>query len=152
MIVALVATGMRVISRRRCSSHLCCCWRPPALIPRQRQKMRTEEVDARRADYTVTYQWWDNIRAQAAEQQASALWSHLSPALASVPGNCIMAGSVTRTTDFWCCGPAGTVPLATTLRVNDTAGEVDWNRCRTVHYAACSTPSAALATCRPGST
>ncbi len=34
--------------------------------------------------------------------------------------------------------------------VNDTAGGSTWNRCRTVHYAACSTQRSVAATCRPG--
>ena len=51
--------------------------------------MRTEEVDAERADYlrylSVVR---DNIRTQAAQQRAAAQWSHPEPAaLAAVPGS-----------------------------------------------------------------
>lgn len=155
MIVALVATGMRVISPQTLFFPFVLLLAATALYRGNDKKMRTEEVDAERADYlrylSVVR---DNIRAQAAEQRASALWSHPDPAaLASVPGSRRQWERDPHDPDFWCCGPAGT-RYRWLLRCESTTPPTrsTWNRCRTVHYAACSTPSAALATCRPGST
>ncbi len=90
--------------------------------------MRTEEVDAERADYlrylSVVR---DNIRTQAAEQRAAAQWSHPEPAtLASVPGSRRQWERDPHDPDFLVLR-AGRhhVPLATALRVNDTADEID---------------------------
>lgn len=128
MIVALVATGMRVISPQTLFFPFVLLLAATALYRGNDKKMRTEEVDAERADYlrylSVVR---DNIRAQAAEQRASALWSHPDPtALASVPGSRRQWERDPHDPDFLVLRAGRhTVPLATTLRVNDTADEID---------------------------
>ena len=128
MIVALVATGMRVISPQTLFFPFVLLLAATALYRGNDNKMRTEEVDAERADYlrylSVVR---DNIRTQAAEQRAAAQWSHPDPAtLASVPGSRRQWERDPHDSDFLLLR-AGRhhVPLATTLRVNDTADEID---------------------------
>ena len=89
MVVALFATGMRVISPQTLFFPFVLLLAATALYRGTGNKMRTEEVDAERADYlrylSVVR---DNIRTQAAEQRAAAQWSHPDPtALATVPGS-----------------------------------------------------------------
>jgi len=91
-------------------------------------KMRTEEVDAERADYlrylSVVR---DNVRAQAADQRAALLWSHPQPAdLAAVSGTRRQWERDPHDGDFLVLR-AGLhdVPLRTALRVKDSADEVD---------------------------
>lgn len=109
MIVALVATGMRMISPQTLFFPFVLLLAATALYRGNDNKMRTEEVDAERADYlrylSVVR---DNIRTQAAQQRAAAEWSHrpdgarhgsrLPPAVERDP----------TTPTSWCCGPAGT--------------------------------------------
>ena len=128
MIVALVATGMRVISPQTLFFPFVLLLAATALYRGNDNKMRTEEVDAERADYlrylSVVR---DNIRTQAAEQRAAAQWSHPDPAtLASVPGSRRQWERDPHDPDFLVLR-AGRhhVPLATALRVNDTADEID---------------------------
>ncbi len=128
MIIALVATGMRVISPQTLFFPFVLLLAATALYRGNDNKMRTEEVDAERADYlrylSVVR---DNIRTQAAEQRAAAQWSHPDPAtLASVPGSRRQWERDPHDSDFLLLR-AGRhhVPLATTLRVNDSADEID---------------------------
>ena len=73
MIVAMVATGMRLISPQTLFFPFVLLLAATALYRGTDNKMRTEEVDAERADYlrylSVVR---DNIRTQAAEQRAAA--------------------------------------------------------------------------------
>ena len=128
MIVALVATGMRVISPQTLFFPFVLLLAATALYRGNGNKMRTEEVDAERADYlrylSVVR---DNIRTQAAQQRAAALWSHPEPtALAAVPGSRRQWERDPHDPDFLVLR-AGRhqAPLATALRVNDTADEID---------------------------
>ena len=128
MVVALVATGMRVISPQTLFFPFVLLLAATALYRGNDNKMRTEEVDAERADYlrylSVVR---DNIRTQAAEQRAAAQWSHPDPAaLASVPGSRRQWERDPHDPDFLVLR-AGRhqVPLATALRVKDTADEID---------------------------
>ena len=88
MIVAMVATGMRLISPQTLFFPFVLLLAATAFF-RGDNKSRTEEVDAERADYlrylSVVR---DNIRAQASAQRAAAEWSHPDPAeLAAIPGS-----------------------------------------------------------------
>ncbi|BBZ49872.1 type VII secretion protein EccCa [Mycobacterium heidelbergense] len=128
MIVALVATGMRMISPQTLFFPFVLLLAATALYRGNDNKMRTEEVDAERADYlrylSVVR---DNIRTQAAQQRAAAEWSHPDPtALATVPGSRRQWERDPHDPDFLVLR-AGRhqVPLATALRVNDTADEID---------------------------
>ena len=128
MIVALVATGMRVISPQTLFFPFVLLLAATALYRGNDNKMRTEEVDAERADYlrylSVVR---DNIRTSAAQQRAAAQWSHPDPStLASVPGSRRQWERDPHDVDFLLLR-AGRhhVPLATALRVNDTADEID---------------------------
>ncbi|MGO9928448.1 MAG: type VII secretion protein EccCa [Mycobacterium sp.] len=128
MIVALVATGMRVISPQTLFFPFVLLLAATALYRGTGNKMRTEEVDAERADYlrylSVVR---DNIRTQAAQQRAAARWSHPDPTtLATVPGSRRQWERDPHDPDFLVLR-AGRhqAPLATALRVNDTADEID---------------------------
>ena len=128
MVVALVATGMRVISPQTLFFPFVLLLAATALYRGNDNKMRTEEVDAERADYlrylSVVR---DNIRTQAAEQRAAAQWSHPEPTeLATVPGSRRQWERDPHDPDFLVVR-AGRhqVPLATALRVNDAADEID---------------------------
>jgi DNA segregation ATPase FtsK/SpoIIIE, S-DNA-T family len=128
MVVALFATGMRVISPQTLFFPFVLLLAATALYRGTGNKMRTEEVDAERADYlrylSVVR---DNIRTQAAEQRAAAQWSHPDPtALATVPGSRRQWERDPRDPDFLVLR-AGRhqAPLATAVRVKDTADEID---------------------------
>jgi S-DNA-T family DNA segregation ATPase FtsK/SpoIIIE len=128
MIVALVATGMKVISPQTLFFPFVLLLAATALYRGNDNKMRTEEVDAERADYlrylSVVR---DNIRTQAAQQRAAAQWSHPEPAaLATVPGSRRQWERDPRDPDFLVLR-AGRhqVPLATAVRVQDAADEID---------------------------
>ncbi|GFG63653.1 type VII secretion protein EccC [Mycobacterium kubicae] len=128
MIVALVATGMRLISPQTLFFPFVLLLAATALYRGDGKKMRTEEVDAERADYlrylSVVR---DNIRAAAAEQRAAAQWSHPDPAaLAAVPGSRRQWERDPHDPDFLVVRAGRhSAPLTTALRVNDTADEVD---------------------------
>ncbi|OHU95471.1 type VII secretion protein EccCa [Mycobacterium talmoniae] len=128
MIVALVATGIRIISPQTLFFPFVLLLAATALYRGTDNKMRTEEVDAERADYlrylSVVR---DNIRGTAAEQRAAAEWSHPDPAdLAAVPGSRRQWERDPHDDDFLVVRTGRhAVPLATTLRVKDTADEVD---------------------------
>ena len=128
MIVALVATGMRLISPTTLFFPFVLLLAATALYRGTDNKMRTEEVDAERADYlrylSVVR---DNVRAHAAEQRAALEWSHPDPDA---------AGRGARHRRQWERDPhdpdflvlrAGLhdAPLNTALRVKDAADEID---------------------------
>ncbi|HEY0227632.1 MAG TPA: type VII secretion protein EccCa [Mycobacterium sp.] len=128
MIVALVATGMRVISPQTLFFPFVLLLAATALYRGNDNKMRTEEVDAERADYlrylSVVR---DNIRTQAAQQRAAAQWSHPEPAaLAAIPGSRRQWERDPHDPDFLVVRAGrDDVPLDTALRVKDTADEID---------------------------
>ena len=128
MIVALVATGMRVISPQTLFFPFVLLLAATALYRGNDNKMRTEEVDAERADYlrylSVVR---DNIRTQAAQQRAAAQWSHPEPAaLASIVGSRRQWERDPHDPDFLVVRAGrDDVALDTVLRVKDTADEVD---------------------------
>ncbi|MEV3903368.1 type VII secretion protein EccCa [Mycobacterium sp. NPDC050551] len=128
MIVALVATGMRLISPQILFFPFVLLLAATALYRGSDNKMRTEEVDAERADYlrylSVVR---DNVRAHAAEQRAALEWSHPDPeVLATIPGTRRQWERDPRDNDFLVLR-AGLhdTPLNATLRVKDTADEID---------------------------
>ena len=88
MIVALVATGMRLISPTTLFFPFVLLLAATALYRGSDNKMRTEEVDAERADYLRYLSVLrDNVRAHAAQQRAALEWSHPAPdALAVIAG------------------------------------------------------------------
>jgi type VII secretion protein EccCa/type VII secretion protein EccCb len=127
MIVAMVATGMRLISPQTLFFPFVLLLAATAFF-RGDNKSRTEEVDAERADYlrylSVVR---DNIRAQAAAQRAAAEWSHPDPAeLAAVPGSRRQWERDPQDGDFLVVrAGVHSATLDTALRVNDTADEID---------------------------
>ncbi|AQT78267.1 type VII secretion protein EccC [Mycolicibacterium litorale] len=128
MIVAMVATGMRLISPQTLFFPFVLLLAATALYRGNDNKTRTEEVDAERADYlrylSVVR---DNVRAAATAQRAALLWSHPDPAaLAAIPGSRRQWERDPHDDDFLVVR-AGlhSVPLDTTLRVKDIADEVD---------------------------
>ena len=128
MIVAMVATGMRLISPQTLFFPFVLLLAATAFYRGTDNKNRTEEVDAERADYlrylSVVR---DNIRAQAAQQRAAAEWSHPDPAdLAAIPGSRRQWERDPQDADFLVVR-AGlhSAALDTALRVNDTADEID---------------------------
>jgi DNA segregation ATPase FtsK/SpoIIIE, S-DNA-T family len=128
MIVALVATGMRLISPQTLFFPFVLLLAATGLYRGNDKKMRTEEVDAERADYlrylSVVR---DNVRTQAAEQRTAAQWSHPDPALlATVPGSRRQWERDPHDPDFLVLRAGRhAVPLAAPLRVKDTADEID---------------------------
>jgi ESX secretion system protein EccC len=128
MIVAMVATGIRLISPQTLFFPFVLLLAATALYRGTDNKNRTEEVDAERADYlrylSVVR---DNIRGQAAAQRAAAEWSHPEPAdLAAIPGSRRQWERDPQDADFLVVR-AGlhSAALDTALRVNDTADEID---------------------------
>ncbi|MFI5506614.1 type VII secretion protein EccCa [Mycobacterium sp. NPDC051804] len=128
MIVALVATGMRLISPTTLFFPFVLLLAATALYRGTDNKMRTEEVDAERADYlrylSVVR---DNVRAHAAEQRAALEWSHPDPALlAEVPGTRRQWERDPHDSDFLVVRTGlHDAPLGAALRVKDSADEVD---------------------------
>ncbi|WP_343600395.1 type VII secretion protein EccCa [Mycobacterium sp.] len=128
MVVAMVATGMRIISAQTLFFPFVLLLAATALFRGTDNKTRIEEVDAERADYlrylTVVR---DNIREQAAQQRAAAEWSHPDPAdLAAIPGSRRQWERDPADADFLVLRAGRhTAALDTALRVNDTADEVD---------------------------
>ncbi|MBJ7384124.1 MAG: type VII secretion protein EccCa [Mycolicibacterium sp.] len=128
MIVALFATGMRLISPTMLFFPFVLLLAATAMYRGTDGKMRTEEVDAERADYlrylSVVR---DNVRAHAAEQRAALEWSHPDPALlAEVPGTRRQWERDPNDPDFLVVR-AGLhdAPLSASLRVKDIANEID---------------------------
>ncbi|GAY17436.1 type VII secretion protein EccCa [Mycobacterium sp. shizuoka-1] len=128
MIVAMVATGMRLISPQTLFFPFVLLLAATALYRGTDNKMRTEEVDAERADYLrYLSAIRDKVRTAAAAQRSALLWSHPDPTtLAAIPGSRRQWERDPHDGDFLVVR-AGlhTVPLDTTLRVKDTADEVD---------------------------
>jgi type VII secretion protein EccCa/type VII secretion protein EccCb len=128
MIVALVATGTKLISPQTLFFPFVLLLAASALYRGGGNKMRTEEVDAERADYlrylSVVR---DNVRTQAGEQRAAAEWSHPDLAqLAAVPGTRRQWERDPNDAEFLVVRAGRhSVPLATTVRVTDTADEID---------------------------
>ena len=128
MIVALVATGMRLISPTTLFFPFVLLLAATALYRGSDNKMRTEEVDAERADYLRYLSVLrDNVRAHAAEQRTALEWSHPEPdALAAIPGTRRQWERDPRDDDFLVLRVGrNDAPLNTTLRVKDTADEID---------------------------
>jgi type VII secretion protein EccCa/type VII secretion protein EccCb len=128
MVVALVATGMRVISPQTLFFPFVLLLAATAFYRGSDNKTRTEEVDAERADYlrylSVVR---DNVRAQAAEQRAAREWSHPAPEqLAAVAGTRRQWERDPHDADFLVVR-AGLhdARLETVLQVKDTAAEID---------------------------
>jgi DNA segregation ATPase FtsK/SpoIIIE, S-DNA-T family len=128
MIVALVATGIRLISPQTLFFPFVLLLAATAFYRGNDNKNRTAEVDAERADYlrylSVVR---DNVRAQAADQRAAAEWSHPDPSeLAAIPGSRRQWERDPQDADFLVVR-AGlhSTTLDTALRVNDTADEID---------------------------
>lgn len=128
MIVALVATGMRLISPTTLFFPFVLLLAATALYRGSDNKMRTEEVDAERADYLRYLSVLrDNVRAHATEQRTALEWSHPAPdGLAVIPGTRRQWERDPHDDDFLVlrAGRSDT-PLKTTLRVKDTADEID---------------------------
>ncbi|MCG5432075.1 type VII secretion protein EccCa [Mycobacterium sp. MYCO198283] len=128
MIVALVATGMRLMSPTILFFPFVLLLAATALYRGSDTKVRTEQIDAERADYlrylSVVR---DNVRAAAAEQRAALEWSHPEPAnLAHVPGSRRQWERDPGDADHLVVRTGrDDVPLATALRVTDIADEVD---------------------------
>ena len=128
MIVALVATGMRLISPTTLFFPFVLLLAATALYRGSDNKMRTEEVDAERADYlrylSVVR---DNVRAHAAEQRAALEWSHPNPTLlAEVPGTRRQWERDPHDADFLVLRTGlHDAPLNAALRVKDAADEID---------------------------
>ncbi len=128
MIVALVATGMRLISPTTLFFPFVLLLAATALYRGSDNKLRTEEIDAERADYlrylSVVR---DNVRAQAQAQRAALDWSHPDPELlAAIPGTRRQWERDPHDTDFLVLR-AGLhdAPLSVALRVKDAVDEVD---------------------------
>lgn len=128
MIIALVATGMRLISPQTLFFPFVLLLAATALYRGTDNKMRTEEIDSERADYLrYLAVIRDNVRAHAAEQRAALEWSHPDPVvLEAVPGTRRQWERDPYDPDFLVLR-AGLhdVPLDTTLRVKDSADEID---------------------------
>ena len=128
MIVALVATGMRLISPTTLFFPFVLLLAATALYRGTDNKMRTEEVDAERADYlrylSVVR---DNVRAHANEQRAALEWSHPDPALLiEVPGTRRQWERDPHDSDFLVLRTGlHDASLNATLRVKDSVDEVD---------------------------
>ena len=155
MIVALVATGMRLMSPTTLFFPFVLLLAATALYRGSDNKMRTEEVDAERADYlrylSVVR---DNVRAHAGEQRAALLWSHPEPvALASIRAPAGSGSGTRAIPTSWSCGPACTIRRSTPRCVSRTPPtRSTWSRCRTAPCGGCSTPSARCTTRLPAST
>ncbi|MCH9729475.1 MAG: type VII secretion protein EccCa [Actinomycetia bacterium] len=128
MIVALVATGIRLISPQTLFFPFVLLLAATALYRGNGTKVRTEEIDAERADYlrylSVVR---DNVRAQEAQQRAAANWSHPEPeALAAVAGSRRQWERDPGDPDFLILRAGlDQRPLDTTLQVRDSADEID---------------------------
>ncbi|WP_167098043.1 type VII secretion protein EccCa [Mycobacterium sp. DL592] len=128
MIVAMVATGMKIISAQTLFFPFVLLLAATALYRGSDNKIRTEEVDAERADYlrylSVVR---DNVRAQAADQRAAAQWSHPEPeTLAAIPGSRRQWERDPHDGDFLVVRTGRSdVELQTPLRVKDSVDEID---------------------------
>ncbi|CAJ1493275.1 type VII secretion protein EccCa [[Mycobacterium] kokjensenii] len=128
MVIAMVATGMRLISPVMLFFPFALLVAAAGIYRGGDKKARTVEVDAERADYlrylSVVR---DNIRGSAAKQRAAAEWSHPDPAdLTAVPGSRRQWERDPHDDDFLVVRTGRhAVPLASAVRVTDTADEID---------------------------
>ncbi|BBY98952.1 type VII secretion protein EccCa [Mycolicibacterium fallax] len=128
MVVALFASGMRVLSPQMLFFPFVLLLAATALYRGNDGRMRTEEVDMERADYlrylSVVR---DNIRAQAGEQRAALNWSHPAPGeLAAFAGTRRQWERDPDDSDFLLLRTGlSEVALDATLKVTDAADEVD---------------------------
>lgn len=128
MVVAMAATGMRLISPQTLFFPFVMLLAATSVFRGNDNKMRTEEVDAERADYLrYVSVVRDNIRAQAAQQRAAAQWSHPDPtALLAVPGSRRQWERDPHDPDFLVVRAGRhTAALDASLRVNDIADAID---------------------------
>ena len=135
MVVAMVATGMKLISPQMLFFPFVLLLAATAMYRGGDNKLRTEEVDADRADYLRYLSGVrDNVRGQADAQRASLLWSHPEPDELSslLARSAASAGSGRQwerdphDSDFLVLRTGlHDVPLDTTLRVKEIADEVD---------------------------
>ncbi len=131
MIIALIATGMRLVSPQMLFFPFVLLLAATALYRGTGNKMRTEEVDAERADYLRYLSVIrDNVRAQAADQRVALQWSHPEPAaLAEILGSRGRRRQWERDphdSDFLVLRTGlHDVPLETTVRVKDAADDID---------------------------
>jgi S-DNA-T family DNA segregation ATPase FtsK/SpoIIIE len=128
MVVALIASGARLISPQTLFFPFVLLLAATALFQGGNNKVRVEEVDAERADY-VRYLSVvrENLRAGAAQQRAALLWSHPGPEeLAAFPGT-HRQWERDPDDDDYLVVRAGLhdIPLASPVRVKDIADEID---------------------------
>lgn len=127
-IVAIVATGIRMISPLVLFFPLVLLFAATGFFRGGNQKNRVAAVDAERADYlrylSVVR---DNIRGQAAQQRTRLEWSHPEPdTLAAVAGTRRQWERDPRDDDFLVLRTGlHDVALDTQLRVQDTVDEID---------------------------
>ena len=128
MVVALVATGMRIISPQTLFFPFVLLLAATAFYRGTDNKTRTEEVDAERADYlrylSVVR---DNVRTQAGQQRAALEWSHPAPdRLAAMAGTRRQWERDHHDADFLVLRTGlHDARLNTAVQVKDTADEID---------------------------
>ncbi|HTM86120.1 MAG TPA: type VII secretion protein EccC, partial [Mycobacterium sp.] len=138
-IVAIVATGIRMISPLVLFFPLVLLFAATGFFRGGDKKNRVAAVDAERADYlrylSVVR---DNIRGQAAQQRTRLEWSHPAPdTLAAIAGTRRQWERDPHDGDFLVVRTGlHDVPLDTHLRVQDTADELDLEPVS--HSALCS--------------
>lgn len=128
MIIALFATGMRLISPQMLFFPFVLLLAATALYRGTDNKLRTEEIDAERADYLrYLAVIRENVRTRAAQQRAALEWSHPDPgSLSVIPGTPRQWERDPHDPDVMVIR-AGRhdVALDTALRVKDAADEID---------------------------
>lgn len=128
MIVALFATGIRLISPQILFFPFVLLLAATALYRGGDNKTSTGEIDAERADYLrYLSAVRADVRAQASDQRAALEWSHPDPAvLAAVPGSRRQWERDPHDSDFLLVRTGlHSVALDTAVRVKDSADEVD---------------------------
>ncbi|TDZ90360.1 type VII secretion protein EccCa [Mycobacteroides salmoniphilum] len=128
MVVALVASGIRLISPQTLFFPFVLLLAATALYRGNGDKVRTEEVDAERADYlrylSVVR---ENLRTHASQQRKALEWSHPDPEeLTTLPGTRRQWERDPGDDDYLVVR-AGRhdVPLVSAVRVKDIADEID---------------------------
>lgn len=128
IIVALVASGIRLISPQTLFFPFVLLLAATALYRGGDNKVRTEEVDAERADYLRYLSLIrENLRTRATEQRAALHWSHPDPdELSSIPGTRRQWERDPGDADYLVVRTGRhDVPLASAVRVKDIADEID---------------------------